>query len=204
MHFLKLAEKLPKFFTIKDVQLITGTLPESARVLCMRYTKNGVFFRIRRDLYCFEKVFTHLDRGDFFELSALIQEHSYLSFSTALAYYGILPTLPHLIEAVSFKRSVERKVGKNTWKYHKLPKALFFAYQQMKTRKQAEFFIASPEKALLDTLYLYSLGRYYIDLKKINLERIDFEKLVEGAEKFPVRTKKLLARLYARPKRRSR
>lgn len=200
MHFLKLAEKLPKFFTTKDVQAITGTQTTSARVLCARYTKSGIFIRIRRDLYCFKKVFEHLSRTDLLQLSALIQEHTYLSFATALAYYGILPSLPHLIESVSFKRSTEKKVGKQTWKYHKLPKSLFFDYQKNSKTEEAGFILASPEKALLDTLHLYSLGRYYVDLKKINLERIDFEKLVEHAEKFPERTKNLLKNLYKRSK----
>lgn len=201
MHFLKLAEKLPKFFSTKDVQFITASRPESARVLCARYTKEGIFLRIQRDLYCFKKVFDHLNRADYFHLSGLIQKNTYLSFSTALAYYGILPSLPHLTEAVGFIRSTEKQVGKQTWKYHKLPKKLFFDYKKIESAKDHDFILASPEKALLDTLYLYSLGRYYVDLKKINLERVDFERLVEQAEKFPDRTKKLLGNLYGRGKR---
>ena len=39
--------------------------------------------------------------------------------------------------------------------------------------------VASAEKAFLDVLYLYSLGRYYIDLKKINLEALSYNKLAE-------------------------
>jgi len=101
--------------------------------------------------------------------------------------------VPHHIEAVSFTRSLEKQVGHLTWKYHHLPKKLFFSYQ-----KEGDFTIATPEKALLDLLYLYSLGRYYVDLKKINLEALSFEKLLDLSKRFPLRTQKLLARLYAR------
>lgn len=193
MHFLKLAEKLPKFFSVKDVQLILSIQTDSARVLCARYTKKGIFLRIKRDLYVFKEVFLHLDRGSILHISGLIQENTYISFITALAYYGILPGLPHYTEAVSFQRSIEKQVGHLTWKYHRLPKKLFFSYQ-----KKDNFMIATPEKALLDLLYLYSLGRYYVDLKRINLEALSFEKLLELSHRFPLRTQKLLSWLYAR------
>jgi predicted transcriptional regulator of viral defense system len=201
MHFLKLAEKLPKFFSTKDVQSITGAKPESARVLCTRYTKDGIFIRIQRDLYCFQKVFDRLSRADHFHLSGRIQKNTTISFSTALSYYGILPSLPHVTEAVSFTRSLQKKGGEHRWDYHKLPKKLGFELPKKMGTQGLEFSLASPEKALLDTLYLYSLGRYYVDLKKLNLERIDFERLVAQAEPFPDRTKKLLENLYGRGKR---
>ncbi len=193
MHFLKLAAALPKFFSTKDVQDILEIQADSARVLCARYAKKKIFLRIKRDLYVFKEVFLHLERADLLHLSGLIQENTYLSFTTALAEARVLPGLPYLIEAVSFTRSLEKQVGHLTWKYHHLPKKLFFSYH-----KEGDLTIATPEKALLDLLYLYSLGRYYVDLKKINLERIDFEKLVEHAEKFPERTKNLLKNLYKR------
>lgn len=193
MHFLKLAADLPKFFSTKGVQAILGIQTDSARVLCARYTKKGIFLRLKRDLYVFKQVFLNLERTDLFHLSGLIQAHTYISFTSALAYHGVLPGLAHHTEAVSFQRSMEKQVGHLTWKYHKLPKKLFFSYE-----KTPDFTIATPEKALLDLLYLYSLGRYYVDLKKINLERIDFEKLLDLSRRFPPRTQKLLARLYAR------
>lgn len=196
MHFLKLAKALPKFFTTKDVQAVLDIQADSARVLCARYAKKKIFLRIRRDLYVFKEVFLHLDRSDLFQLSGLIQENTYLSFASALSHYRILPGLAHHTEAVSFTRSLEKQVGHLTWKYHRLPKKLFFSYH-----KEGPITIATPEKALLDLLYLYSLGRYYVDLKKINLEALSFEKLLDLSHRFPQRTQKLLARLYARSRR---
>ncbi len=196
MHFLKLAHKLPKFFSTKDVQEILDIQAESSRVLCARYVKKGIFLRIKRDLYVFKEVFLHLEKEDFLKLASLIQSHTYLSFASALSYYRILPGAAHLTESVSFTRSLEKQVGHHTWKYHKLPKNLFFDY-----RTEKDFVIASPEKALLDLLYLFTLGRYYIDLKRINLEALSFERVLELSGKFPYRTQKLLANLYARSNR---
>lgn len=195
MHFLKLAADLPKFFSTRDVQALLSIQTDSARVLCARYTKKGIFLRLKRDLYVFKQIFLHLDRIDLFHLSGLIQANTYISFTSALAYHGILPGLAHHTEAVSFQRSMEKQVGHLTWKYHRLPKKLFFSYE-----KTPDFTIATPEKALLDLLYLYSLGRYYVDLKRINLEALSFEKLLDLSHRFPPRTQKLLARLYARSK----
>ena len=197
MHFLKLAKQLPHFFTVQDVAQVLMIQTESARVLCTRYAKKGIFQRLQRNLYMFKEVFHRLEREDLFELSHRMQENSYLSFATALSHYGVLPGHAELIEAANQKRSTENTVGPVTWIYHKLPKELFFGYH-----KHKNFCIATAEKALLDTLYLYSLGRYYVDLKKINLEAIHFEKLFHASEKFPPRTQALLSNLYARSQKR--
>ncbi|MFA6023957.1 MAG: hypothetical protein WC777_01950 [Candidatus Gracilibacteria bacterium] len=197
MHFLRLAKGLPKFFSTKTVQNELGIQADSARVLCARYAKKGIFLRLKRDLYCFKEAFLHFSREDILELSGLIQENTYLSFTTALAYYGVLPGVAHHIEAVSFQRSTEKQVGHLTWKYHHLPKNLFFSTQTL-AKGAMTFTIATPEKALLDLLYLHSLGRYSVDLRRINLEPLSLEKLFELAKQFPPRTQRFLLLLTRR------
>lgn len=191
MHFLKLAKELPKYFSTQDVQNVLHIQKESARVLCTRYTKKGLFLRLKRDLYIFKEVFLHLSIEDRFHLSNQIQANTYISFSSALAASHLLPGVPHLIEAVSFQRSFARQVGHLTWTYHRFPKKLFFSY-----KKTDGFFMATPEKALLDLLHLYSLGQYDIDLKHINVETLSYPALLELAQPFSPRVKKLLKRLY--------
>lgn len=198
MHFLKLAAALPKFFSTKDVQAVLEIQADSARVLCARYAKKGLFLRIKRDLYVFKAVYTNLSRVEHYQLSALIQANTYVSFASALAVSRVLPGLPHVTESLGFTRSTEKQVGHHLWIVHKFPRKLFFSYEQMDA-----YAIATPEKALLDLLYLYSLGRYYVDLKRINLEPLSFEKLVDLSGHFPLRTQKLLGNLYARSNKKS-
>ncbi len=196
MHFLKLAEELPVFFTTADIQKILNIQADSARVLAARYVKKNIFIRIKRDLYLFEKKFQHLTKEESYELSQRLQPKSYLSFSTVLAAQHILaPSVAKhpWIEAVNPLRSWEKKAGHLTWHYYKLPRKLFFGFVE-----HGHALIATPEKALLDTLYLHSLGRYFLDLHKLSIESLDQEQLFLWVRKYPKKTRLFLEQLYAR------
>ena len=201
MHFWKLARALPSVFSSKDIQKVLKIQAASAKVLCTRYTKKGDFIRLRPDLYVFKEVFIRLDQKKMFYLTALIQKQTYVSFSSALASRGLLVASPDYIEAATFKRSTEKQIGHMTFKYHHLPEKIFSSTARsaaLKNSRVSDSIVASAEKAFLDVLYLYSLGRYYIDLKKINLEALSYNKLAEMCVHYPIRTQKLLGKLYGR------
>ena len=202
MHFLTLAEELPVFFTTKDIQKILKIQTDSARVLAARYVKKGIFLRIKRDLYVFQKKFLHLTKDEVYELSHLLQPKSYISFSTVLADRHVLApsAAKHpWVEAMNPLRSWEKTAGHLTWHYYKLPRKLFFGFVE-----QGDALVATPEKALLDTLYLHSLGRYYLDLRKLNIEGLSEEQLFLWVRKYPKKTLFFLEQLYARSKNRLR
>lgn len=196
MHFLKLAEELPVFFSSADIQEVLKIQADSTRVLAARYTKKGIFIRIKRDLYMFQKKFQHLTTQEAYELSQRLQPKSYISFSTVLAAQHILaPSVAKhpWIEAVNHLRSWEKKAGNLTWHYYKLPRELFFGFVE-----HGHALVATHEKALLDTLYLHSLGRYYLDLRKLNIESLNQEQLFLWVRKYPKKTRFFLEQLYTR------
>ena len=61
-----------------------------------------------------------------------------------------------------------------------LPKDLFFGYTLDKG-----IYIAEPEKALLDELYLISRGKRTLDIKELDLGKIDKKKFDQYAKRFP-------------------
>lgn len=187
MHLLALLTKLPYVFTTQEVAKLLKVKEASADKLCQRYVRSHHILRLKKGLYIFFNTFLHLDRRACMELATRIRPDSYVSFSTALSYFRIMIAYPSVVESVNLQRSYEKQVGHLTYKYHRLPKKYFFSYM-----RQGELKIATPEKALLDLLYLYSLGRYEMPLRKINLEALNLEKLLTLAEKFPPRTRKML------------
>lgn len=200
MHFLKLAEELPVFFSSTDIQIALAIQADSAHVLAARYVKKGIFLRIKRDLYVFQKKFLHLTRDEVYELSQRLQPKSYISFSTVLASHHVLaPSAAKnpWIEAVNPLRSWEKTAGHLTWHYTKMPRKLFFGFIE-----HGNALVATPEKALLDSLYLHSLGRYYLDLRKLNIEALSEEQLFRWVQKYPKKTLFFLEQLYARSKNR--
>jgi hypothetical protein len=57
------------------------------------------------------------------------------------------------------------------------------------------FFIALPEKAVLDALYLASMGRYVLDASSLDLTKVDRVVLAELSLLYPPRVKKYFERL---------
>ena len=60
---------------------------------------------------------------------------------------------------------------------------------------QKDLFIALPEKALLDQLYLVSFGKAKLDLDELNLKELSKSKFLKFSKKFPLRTQKLAQKL---------
>lgn len=55
-----------------------------------------------------------------------------------------------------------------------------------------DFFIAEPEKAIVDIANLVAFGRYAVDLSAISFNRFDWVKINEWSKNYSLRTKKLL------------
>lgn len=89
-----------------------------------------------------------------------MQGPSYDSLTTALSYYGTTTQMPqNFIECIAIKRSKEVQIEDTLFKYRKIDPRLYFGFVKLRG-----FFVAEPEKALLDSLYLISRGRYSLDI----------------------------------------
>jgi hypothetical protein len=92
-----------------------------------------------------------------------------------------------VIESVAVKRTRETGLNGIVFRYTRISSSLFFGYE-----KQKGFFIAAPEKAFLDAMYLQSFGRYALDLAAIDAGRLDRNKLKQLSKKYPLKTQQLL------------
>lgn len=160
----------------------------SARVAASRYVRQGLLLRVRRNLYVLRKRWEHAELEEKFQIANMGQVPSYVSLLTALDYYGLTTQMQReFFESVAFKRSKEIVVDTSVFKYTKISADLYFGFQ-----RQKGFFIASPEKALLDSFYLMSLGRYALDVSSLEARRVDWNKLAAQSEHFPLTTQKVL------------
>jgi len=126
-----------------------------------------------------------------FELANYLYQPSYISLSSALNYYEILIQVPYEIFSVTARLTRRVEVNNKLFSYRHISPAYFFGYQ-----KEQDFLIAEPEKALIDTLFLISLGRLTIDYDELLLERIDKQRFKELAAKIKNRAfRKFIARL---------
>ena len=179
------------YFTIDDLVRMFGMRRESAHVLCSRYVKNGVFIRLKNNFYVLDETWEKLAREDRFKISNYLQVPSYISFMTALSYYGMTTQVQRdFFESASLKRSAAFEARGTEFKYYKLKKDYYFGFV-----KVGGFFIATPEKALIDSLYLYSFGKYRFDLDSIDMGRFDKGALRAAVKTFPEKTRRDVKRL---------
>ncbi len=188
MKVLKLNTIDKKFFGFLDIAKILGISPASARVAAHRYVENGILVRIKPNIFVLTEKWKYFSMENRFEAANLVQVPSYISLTTALAYYGITTQIQrNYIECISIKRSLVRRINEVTIRYSKLSEKLYCAFE-----KRAGFYIAVPEKALMDAVYLTSLGRYSLDVAAIDTSRLNQEVLIRFSELYPENTKKMM------------
>ena len=130
-----------------------------------RLLANKILLRLEKDKYIIKN-----RTIDSYNLANLIYAPSYISFETALNFYGILSQFPHELSSATPKKTKHKKLIGQHYSYIHLKSELFFGYV-----KHNGILMANPEKALLDQIYLSLKG-----LKKINLEEYDFSIIKKG------------------------
>lgn len=192
MDYKRLLEIEKPYFSHEDVADLLAIKRGSAAVLCARYVKKGLFTRLKRDLYVRTETIAHLGTMDLYRIANLIQVPSYVSLMTALSHYGVSTQVQRgFVESVSVKRTKAFERGGISFRYVKVSLTLYGGFV-----KEQGAFIASPEKALLDSIYLASMGRYALDVASLDLSKLDRKKLIHLAADHPSKTRKFLERLY--------
>jgi predicted transcriptional regulator of viral defense system len=187
LNELRRIQKL--YFGYEELARALGINQASARVAASRYVKQGLLVRVKRNVYVRRDVWESAGREQRFSLANLGQVPSYVSLMTALDYHEVTTQLQReIIESVALKRTREIRVDGTLFRYTKISGSLYSGFH-----KEKGFFIAIPEKAFLDAMYLMSLGRYALDLSAIDRARLDLERLEALSARFPSRTRKALA-----------
>lgn len=177
-------------FGYEDIARAFGISPASAKVTASRYTKQGILLRMKKNMYVLREVWNAAGREDKFLLANLGQVPSYISLMTALDYFEITTQVQrNFFESVAVKRSKELNLNGSVFRYVKLARDLYNTF-----KKEKDFFIATPEKALLDAFYLMSYGRYSLDLSSLDAAKLDGQEIERLSRKFPLKTRNMLER----------
>ena len=113
--------------------------------------KNGYIIRLKRGLYV-----VNPEHSGKILSSDLIANHlytpSYVSMSTALRYYGLIPEAVYVHQSMTVKhsRSFQTPIGNYDYKY--IARDAFSVGVRSMHKGEYAFLIASPEKALCDLI----------------------------------------------------
>jgi len=180
----KLKEKNIKIFSVLDFQRAFGINYELAKKTTLRYSKKRIFVRVKKGLY-----FLAETPPSEFALANKLYQPSYISFETALSFYGIIPETIYEIISTTSRARREFKIGGLKFSFKTIKKECYLGYTSQKIKNET-ILIAEPEKSLADYLYFVSLKKRELSYERINLGKIKKQKLINYAKCF--QNKKLL------------
>ena len=188
MKLLELRTIRKLYFGYEEIARVLGISLPSARVSASRYVRQGLLVRVKRNMYMLREVWNASGRAEKFLLANMGQTPSYISLMTALDYYEITTQVQRdFFESVAVKRTKEILVDESMFRYSKIASNLYFGFQ-----KEKGFFIATPEKALLDAFYLMSYGRYALDISALDSDKLDRDEILRLSMEFPLKTRNML------------
>jgi predicted transcriptional regulator of viral defense system len=181
-------ERVFKQFGIVSVSQVRATKLVFDKNNFGRWEKQGSLIKLKNGYYAFADIagtggFAHYAAGK-------IYKPSYISLRTALAFHGIIPEAANEITSVSSLKTSKFENSLGTFSYKKIKPSLMFGYDAVE-KNGFTFFMASPEKAVLDLLYLYPSYNFKKEIRNLNL---DWKKLNSFAKKFE--KKVIFRRIY--------
>lgn len=118
-----------------------------------RWSEKGYLIKLRNGVYTFNEL-KNAPNINFYVANRMYRP-SYISLHTALAFYGLIPESVIEITNVSTRKTTDFKNDLGSFTYKNIKRDLFFGYSQLNFSHDKTIMLASPEKSLLDLLYLY-------------------------------------------------
>jgi predicted transcriptional regulator of viral defense system len=166
--------------------LLVGQVdPADVRRQLSRWTASGRLYQVRRGLYALAPPYQKSKPHPFVIANRLVRG-SYVSRHAALAHYGVIPEYVAVTTSVTTGRPGLYLTPLGEYDFRHVKPDLFGGYRLEDVAARQRAFVATPEKALLDLVYLHSGGDapdYIRELRLQRLERLNFQELCVCADR---------------------
>jgi predicted transcriptional regulator of viral defense system len=153
--------------------LLAGAVdPFDVRKQLSRWTTSGKLYQLRRGLYSLAPPYQKSIPHPFLVANRLVTG-SYVSLQSALAYYGLIPELVPMTTSVTTARPTTYSTPFGQCDFRHIQAGWFHSYRWTDLGNGQWAFIATPEKALLDLVYLQSRGDEDDYLRSLRLQALD-------------------------------
>lgn len=143
----KLKAKQVALLDLNDLQRLLGVEDRNtAQKLAQRLVQSKTFERIKRGEYLFR--YSDKNISDF-QLANFLLEPSYVSLESALVYYELIDQFTYQITSITTRKTRTLTAREKTFAYSSIIPEMYWGYTN-----ENEFLIATPEKALVDFIYL--------------------------------------------------
>lgn len=164
----------------------------------VEWQDKGYLKKIVNKWYCFSDL--SMDEPLLFLIANRIYTPSYISFESALSYYGFIPEGVTTIHSATSRKTTAYSTPLGNFSYRNLKPQHMVGVRMIKAANQ-QVRLAEPEKAVLDYIYLNSSMRTAVDFEGARLnrmllkEKVDEQKLITGAQQ--MKNQALMQRVQA-------
>lgn len=166
--------------------LLAGEVnPAQVRKQLSLWVTAGRIFQLRRGLYALAPPYRKIEPHPFL-IANRIRSGTYVSLQSALAYRNLIPEAVPVITSVGHVRPALVETPLGTFSYRHIKTDLLWGYGDLSVTRSQRAFIAAPEKALLDLIYLQpavDIESYLYGLRLQHLEELNLPRLQQFAQR---------------------
>ncbi len=175
MRYLELRNRMKPFilFTLNDIRRVESAFH---RARLSEWQAKGYIRKLTRGRYMFTD--REITEPVLFGIANRLCDPSYVSFETALAWYGLIPESVYQVTSASTRKTARFSTEVAGFSYRTLKPSLFWGYVLQEDAGEG-FKIARPEKAILDFLYLHPSWSGEKDFAELRLDRVRYSEVVD-------------------------
>jgi len=181
-------------FSVSQVRAI---YPDFHRGNFVHWQRAGYIVPLRQGWYAFSDTISQPDSARY--IAGKICAPSYISLHTALSFYGIIPEAVVEITSVTTRKTCRYENAFGQFSYQTIRPRLFWGFEPKTMRDGKQYMMATPEKAIIDLLYLYPQYSTIDEMRELRFDEdwmhdeLNKERLWEYAERInsPILTKRI-------------
>ena len=181
-------------FSVSQVRAI---YPDFHRGNFVQWQRAGYIVPLRQGWYAFSDYIQLPDYARF--IAGKICAPSYISMHTALSFYGIIPEAVVEITSVTTQKTCRYENAFGQFSYQTIRPRLFWGFEPKTMRDGKQYMMATPEKAIIDLLYLYPQYSTIDEMRELRFdedwmrEELNKERLLEYAARInsPILNKRI-------------
>jgi predicted transcriptional regulator of viral defense system len=169
-RLIEIVEEEPVF---ESGLLLAGDVePADVQRQLSRWVRAGRLYQLRRGLYALAPPYRKVRPHPFLVANRLVPG-SYVSLQSALAHYGLIPEHVPVTTSVTTARPGRWQTPLGTYEFRHLQAGLLRGFQRTPLGAGQAAFVATPEKALLDLVYLEPDGDAPAYLNELRLQHLE-------------------------------
>ena len=167
MDYLTFRERMSRMgcFNINQLQLWEKDFDRNNLT---RWCRKGQLVKLRNEFYAFPEFRQVPDASRY--VANLIYSPSYISLHSALAFYGMIPEEVVQVTSVTTLRTARFENPFGSFHYQSVKTPLYFGFEIKIMQDGRGLKLATPEKALLDLLYLYPFYNTEQEMEDLRLD----------------------------------